>query len=260
LKNDVHDKGENLMKRVVAVSLGMLLVLQAVPPFSHAARKPKPDIELKAKFNGGMSSEYFGFVGFDIDNNTADWQHIVAVDIVFENPVHEEITKIVSGRQLQAWNEAMAHKQAVKDFWWGMALGGLAAAGGVAAAASKNGNVQNAGVAVGAGSAASLGVREIGKMRNSLNFAAILPETHLLSGDFFIPPQMSSQKWVLFYTKHDENTPPLTSAKIVLTAEDQKKHEFDVTLLPYSLQSPTTQPWQAMIWRKEQSQVKKKSR
>jgi hypothetical protein len=235
-------KQEVVMKKLISFVLGILL-LQS-PTLLFAAKVDKPTLELTAKFNPSLSSEYFGFVGFDIENNTRDWQHVVSVDLVFSNPVHDDITKIVSGKQLQAWGEATTHRQAVRDFWWNVALGGIATLGSIAVT-SHDADVRAAGAVAGIGSITSLGVRELSKRTSEINFAAILPETHLLAGDFHVPPRMTVQKWVLFYTRHDETTPMLRKAKVVLTTDDQKTHEFDVALMPL-----TQQPWQSIIWDK----------
>jgi hypothetical protein len=233
------------VKKIIALILSGGILLQS--PLS-AVSKPKPEIDLKSKFNDSLSSEYFGFVGFDIQNNTKEWQHVTEVSVSYPDSVYEQTTYVVAGKQLQAWNEAMSHKQAVKDFWWGVALGGIAAIGGAAAGMSRDPNVQAAGVIAASGALATASTKGLGRVVNSLRFAALVPESHLLGGDFYIPPEMMTQKWILFYTKHDEKTPMLRRVKITLTMEDKKTREFPVELL--SLDRNTTPPWQSSIWKR----------
>ncbi len=105
----------------------------------------------------------------------------------------------------------------------------------------------NTGAFAALGSVTSLTMSEIAQVKDKLNFSAVLPDTHLMASDFYVPPQMGNKKWVLFYIKHDDTTPILSKAKIILTTEKNGEFEFDVVLMPVGKSVP--QPWQRRKWR-----------
>lgn len=79
------------------------------------------------------------------------------------------------------------------------------------------------------GGASALTAQQIENSRLNLqfseSFAKLVPESHLLSGEFVIPPGLHSKKWITFFTPAPGEIPKLTTLHLSYTlADGQREH------------------------------------
>jgi hypothetical protein len=55
---------------------------------------------------------------------------------------------------------------------------------------------------------------------DKLNVGQLVPDTHLLSGGFSIPPELSISRWILFNTRKNDHVPIIQKIFITVTLKN----------------------------------------
>lgn len=214
----------------------MTLVVMCLVPVSAIAA----DFKMEAKLVSTYCTEYFGMVNIEFTNKSRDWIDIDNLRVSFGSPEIDKKVTLVTGDKLINWNDAITEKQESDAFYARLFLGTLAAVGGVVAA--RNNNTKAGAVAI--GSAGALALSEISSASDRIQVAQLVPRTHLLAGNFSIPPGLSLSRWALFNTKNNDGVPVITHISI---AAETNSGKVIAEKLELRWDTDKTCKWQASI-------------
>lgn len=152
----------------------------------------------------GYASDYFGLVEITFENATAQWAHVSPLSLDFGDSARNAAVLVPSGADLEAWYLSTLQRNDIRDTDQGAALGALFAVGqavALAGALSGKREIAAAGgvVAVGTATAALIDVQD-GRVQ-SAGGVHVLPQSHLLSIPFAVPPGLFTKKWILLQTR-----------------------------------------------------------
>jgi hypothetical protein len=187
-----------------------------------------------------LSSGHFAIVNFTFQNRSRKWVGIRNVQLDFEDPILNAEVVFPVGAQAAAWGKAMQEVAAVDAANTAAVLGTIMALGGVAGAASDSRNVRTAGALSFATSATMLTAAAAMTEVNRSKLAAAVPDSHLLSEAFEIPPGLHVKKWILLYT---ENPYSIPYAETVLIKYDTVNGRSEAARLAFR-QSRDASKWQ----------------
>lgn len=115
------------------------------------------DVSIFVSKDPTYSNERIQMLHFAIQNNTSEW-------FDFEGAkVESGEFDVLVGERLDAWIQACTLEKRVSDHNTAVALGVLAAAGGIVAATSKHQSTSNIGAVVALGSISALAVKDMQK-------------------------------------------------------------------------------------------------
>ncbi len=175
---------------------------------------------ISAEEDRALSSTYFGVVKFTFENKSNDWIRVKNVAIDFEDDILNREVMIPTGNDLKVWAKAVQQKKAIEDANSRAFLGTLTVLGGLAAATSGNRSTQNFGGALYVTGATALAVNAVNENLDTLQKPGVLPETHILSQGFSIPPGFFQRKWILLFTKNPKEIPFVSTIYLTYTLED----------------------------------------
>jgi hypothetical protein len=195
------------------------------------AKKPTPSgLLVSGEENVALSSEYFTALDLSFENTTSEWLRIKKADLDFGDDVLNKEIVFPAGNDLAEWAESAQRRKAIRDQNAQMILSAVMAAGATVALTSSDPRTQGAGAAVSLAGAGALTVNSIKNRNNAIQYASLVPKSHLLSSDFVVPPGMTVKKWIAVYTKNPTAIPYASKAMIKLTY-DSGKEEF--LMLPF---------------------------
>ncbi len=169
--------------------------------------------------NTSLASAYFTMVDFTFENKGAEWLRIKKVAIDFGSPVSNADVRFPVGQDLLDWAESAQQIKAIRDYNMQMALGAAAGAG-IAMSGSGSSSGRNAGLATTAGAGMVLAASNISEKLDSIQRARVVPEGHLLSGPFAVPPGLHKQKWLTLYVQKPDAIPFLKKIALTFTYEN----------------------------------------
>lgn len=169
--------------------------------------------------NSSLSSEYFTLVDFTFENKSAEWLKVTTVAVDFGSEKANSEIRFPVGQDLMDWAQSAQQIKAIRNYNMQMALG-VAAGAGVAMSASGSKSTSNAGTAMAVGSGMVLAADNIGNKLDSLQRARVIPEDHLLSGNFSIPPGLFKRKWLTLYAKRPNDIPFINKMALTLTYDN----------------------------------------
>lgn len=153
-----------------------------------------------------MYSTYFRVVNFTLENTSNHWARISNVSVDFQDEKLNHSIKIPVGNQIAAWVKSMELKNAITQYNTSLMLSGLVLVGAIAGA-QGNSNSQLAGTAMMTAGVGSMVSDDLSNNLDEIQNAKMIPKTHLLSGDFDIPPGMFTKKWILLESPDANNVP-----------------------------------------------------
>lgn len=189
-----------------------------------------------------MASQHITQIDFTFENKTGKWIHIKSVKLNFGSQEANEAISIPVGADLDAWILAIKQNQAIKDHNFALAMASIGAVG--AGLASTSGNSQgqkNVGLFALAGASAALTVNSVRNQLSGLELAKIVPDTHILSSNFVVPPKLHTKKWVAIYTENPYELPYIDSITLEITTADNKIEKLK---LPFRISGISTSDWQ----------------
>jgi hypothetical protein len=195
----------------------------AVPVESGSGTTSK-DILISAKLVEELSSQYFGYFDFTIENQSENW-HVVQIDsVIFPDAKENTAIRFPSGDTLVQWQKCMARIIAIDEYNKGIALGTIAGIGLIAAASSRNETVSNLGASTALGTIAYASASEIKKEKDSLERASNREPNHLLNGSSLVLPGLFEKKWLLVNTSDHKKLGYLERMRIKykLNGQDQE--------------------------------------
>lgn len=220
------------MKSIVSLLLALVLVGCASIHNGNYAKNEKGESIKKGNLivsgieNSSLSSQYFLPIDFTFENLTNEFVTITAVKVEFKETEANAQMSVPMGSELVAWSKAAQQNAAISDYNTALVLGSIAVAGAVGA--QSNSSAGNAAAIAGATAFVGLSVQEINNNLSALEKAKILPETHIYSGDFVIPPGLHSKKWIAFYAKDPLKFPYLREVNVTVSTSKGDSHSFKI--------------------------------
>lgn len=205
-------------------------------------------IVISAKLNSDLSSEYFGYFDFTLQNNSDKWIRISKVNVSFPDSGQAERMRFVTGKDFQLWQEAMRKVIAVSQANEKTAMATIAALGYGLAALSGNQTLQTVGTAAFAGAAGSYGYQQYGKWQDSLQRAKMFPENHLMGDTLTVLPGLFVDRWLLINSKDHDKSPYLTRLFVDIETVEGIKERF--TLDFRKAWDPGDAKWQQSIFKR----------
>lgn len=194
------------------------------------AAKSKLGIVVSGKEDTSLASKYFGIVNFTFENTTQKWVRVKKISVDFGDQALSNAVKVPLGHELQAWLEAAQENRAIRQYNTDLVLGTIAAGATVTAAASRSRELTAIAGATAAGSLMTLSVDHINRQRDALQVAKMVPDSHLYSSVFVIPPGMHTKKWIVFQTETPETIPLIKELFITYETDRGQTERLKLTL------------------------------
>jgi hypothetical protein len=188
-----------------------------------------------------LASGHFGYMNFTFENTSDSWVTIKKVNIDFEDPILNKEVVFPMGSQIASWAKAVQEKNAVEAANTAMLLGALTVAGGITGVAAGDRDVRAAGAVGAIGASTLMTATAIQTAADYDKLARSVPESHLLSGTFDIPPGLHTKKFLLVYTKRPYAIPFVEYMTIHYETADGKS---ETVTLPFRRRSFASN-WQA---------------
>lgn len=196
-------------------STGKANLGKPIDPETHAENGTfKPGVAISCELSDALSSEYFGYLDFNIANPSGEWKIVTDVKIRFADPGLDSAVSVVLGRNLEAWYQAQSKAIDISQHNQDVALGLLGGAGLGIAAFSRNEGLGFAGAAAAAGAASALAIRGVGRTLDSLQMAKLIPRNHLLADTIAVPPGLFADRWLLLNSTNQDSLGYITDILI----------------------------------------------
>jgi hypothetical protein len=157
----------------------------------------KSGILMSGDMEKAMSSDFYKFMVFTIENKTGKLGEISDVNVKFQEDKFNNDIKITSGHELSLWYDATMAEKIRKEQNRSTAFSFAAIGGGLLAAFTDN-TWSDVGVALLAGGVASLTIDELYKSKKELERGKVFPNAHLMSREFQVPGGLYERKWIVF--------------------------------------------------------------
>lgn len=218
-----------------------------------AGRRMPSGLALSSEELRTYASAYFGMVEITFENKTAEWIHIDRVSLDFGGGAKSDAVVLPDGADLDAWYEATQQRNDIRDTNAATALGALFAVGQAAAvvgALSGEREVAAAGGALALGTATAALIDAQDRRVQRAEGVRLLPQSHLSSVPFAVPPGLFTKKWVLLQTR--SRAAPCINT--MLLDYDTRERGRERALLTFRTDFDSSE-WQrsscnAPIWRK----------
>jgi len=219
------------MIKLITVVLTLVLIgcaSQQPGEFAKVIEGDHPqNTPLTAYVDETYSTDKFMFINITFGNQNEQWTRVKAARIYFSDEL-DRTTSIIVGQDLMSWAEAMTHKVQVdqhnRNVWLGSAVAALAATSVVA---SSNGNNNLALGTLGAvsGIVTIDAINKTIKKAEAIQRASLVPDGHLYSGPFSIPPGLVTTRWVLLQIPSKGN---VCKANFEVEYLDNKSAKYEV--------------------------------
>ncbi len=177
--------------------------------------------------NNALASTHFLPIDVTVENNTNEWIVITNASVSFGS---EEVTSkmlVPVGRDLVTWAEAAQQNAAISAYNTSLLLGAVAAAGAVGTRSGDSGLASASALAL-AGGGVGLTAVAINDKLGSIEKARVLPDTHLYSGTFAVPPGLHVKRWAVFYVKEPLKIPYQKEMTVNLKTKSGETFSFNV--------------------------------
>jgi hypothetical protein len=206
------------------------------------------NLRLTYEIKQEYSTEYFGMVGFAIQNPTNAWIQVDSILLeVAPNDDPENII-VTGGEDLTTWFQSMNNEKLVESYnrravWGTISLG--ATLGG---ALSKDENVKKGAGLVSEFSGEMMTLERFNLLRNEMNLQNYFPEDHLLRTPFRIPPGLTVNKWMVINSQVKTEDQLVHGLKMRVYFQDNDERNYDLQFVG-SL-SGYTGSWQGNLVRR----------
>ncbi len=197
---------------------------------SGVARRP---IVISGEENRALSSEHFTSFDLTFENTTSKWIRIKEAYVDFGSAEANEKVRVVVGSDLQAWSEAAQMQAAINSYNTSMIMGAVAAAGAVAATASSDPKVRTLGGLAAVGGGTALSVSAIKDRLSDIRKLSLVPDTHLYSPNFIVPPKLFTKKWFAIYTEDSFAIPYIQQIVVNYVTESGQTETATIPIRTY---------------------------
>ncbi|MEM7183197.1 MAG: hypothetical protein AAF518_19960 [Spirochaetota bacterium] len=146
-----------------------------------------------------LSSTYFGVIEFTLENKSQAWIKLEKVSIDFLDTRINKNVKILSGKELLAWNHAIQRKIKIDAYNEFTLLASLKLLADTIELASEDERVKSWSRFSSLGLESSMNVESFKQSQEKNLF---LPKDHLLNSQLVIPPGLFEKKYLVLNTKN----------------------------------------------------------
>lgn len=172
--------------------------------------------------NNSLSDKFFSNIDLTFENQSSKWVRVSKVTLDFGSAAANKGIAIPVGKDLQAWAESAQRRKAQEDYNTAMVLSSIAAMGTIASVGSADRNTRNLGRAGALAAGSALTVQATKGTLDNLQLAKLVPDSHLLSDGFVIPPGMNTKKWVTLFAEDPLKIPYVETVTINIHLENGK--------------------------------------
>ncbi len=196
------------------------------------------DIRFSYEVKNAYSTEYFGMVGFVLENNTHQWMTVDSIELIVD-PVQQMNIAIIGGNDIDIWFSSMSKEKQIESMNRQMLWGTISMIAGVGASLSKDEQVKRAAAFTAISGGTLMTVERVNMMKNQIGLLEYFPEDHLLRTPYRIPPGLGIDKWMVINSQTMLKDVFITTMrlKIYYNGKSEKLYnlEFikDPTLSPY---------------------------
>lgn len=165
----------------------------------------KSGIEINAKENSSLATNYFGVIDFEFNNTTQDWIRMKQVKAFFNDDKKDRNINFTSGRDLAIWAQATEKVKAIEAQKAKIVLGIIAGLGAGIAGLSSDTNIKALGTISTIGALSSLSIMEFNKRYDQVEKAKIFPENHIFASEFVIPPGLYVKRFLVLNSRNHKD-------------------------------------------------------
>jgi hypothetical protein len=154
------------------------------------------DIRFTYEMKPEFSTEYFGMVGFVLENTTNQWITIDSVEIDGE-PQDRTNVIITGGNDINTWFTSMNKAKQIESINRQRLWGTISFISTLGVIASKNENVQTVAAMGALTGHTALTVERFSEFRRMIDLYDYFPEDHFMRTPFRIPPGLGVDKWMV---------------------------------------------------------------
>ncbi len=206
-----------LLTGCATIRSGQFAVPTADSRSADSENETKSGVVVTGSEDSSLSTPHFALVNFTFENTSRKWIKISDVELDFKDPILNKEVEFPVGERISAFAKAMSENAQVRAANLASVMGAVSLVGAAtetAGLASRDRGLRLAGQLgvstglIGFANVAMLSTSERAKL------AQAVPDTHLLSGSFEIPPGLHTKRWLLIYTENPYQIPLATMMHI----------------------------------------------
>lgn len=223
-------------------------------PVNKPGEAGRESLTFSASLIEDLSSEYFGYLDFTIENNSEKWIVVKVTGIRFDSLASSENIRFPNAEEYLNWQAAMGQKIRIEEYNKSIAMGVVAGAGLGLAALSDNNTVRGLGAATAVASAGYMAGHGINQVRDSLQLAKAIQANNLLVDSALVLPGLFTKKWLLVNTMNHDKIGFLTEMTLNYTESGKEKA---VKIKFREVHTVGTAKWQSELHSKLKKQLQK---
>jgi hypothetical protein len=188
------------------------------------------DIRFTYEVKDEFSTEYFGMLGFVIENNTNQWMTVDSVEIEGSDLDKDNIA-LIGGNDINVWfssmNKAKQIESVNRQRLWGT-ISFIATLGTITA---KDNDVKAVSALTAVGSSTLLTLERFNNFRRYIDLASYFPEDHLLRTPFRIPPGLGVDKWMVVNSQVNDKNKIASGMTVKVYMNGGKGKEYAVEFI-----------------------------
>jgi hypothetical protein len=188
------------------------------------------DIRFTYEVKDEFSTEYFGMLGFVIENNTHQWITIDSVEVDAESGEKENMS-ITGGSDINTWFTSMNKAKQIESINKQRLWGTISFISTLGAVAAKNQETKQVAALGAIGSLTMLNIEQFNAIRRMIDLASYYPEDHLLRTPFRVPPGLGVDKWMVVNTQIAMNEKMVTQMKLKVYLNGGPPKEYVIEFL-----------------------------
>lgn len=211
------------------------------------------DLRFTYEVKDEFSTEYFGMVGFVLENNTHQWMTVDSIAVTSDSVQRANIA-IIGGDDVNTWFESMNKAKQIESInrqrLWGT-ITFVSALGGVL---SKDEQLQRAAKFTAVTGGGLLTLERYNMIRNQIDLWEYFPEDHLMRTPYRIPPGLGVDKWMVINSQMIDKELPTTYLRLTVYLNGGIVKEYSLQLIKLSMYSGK---WQKALLQRKFKPAKK---
>lgn len=203
------------------------------------------DLRFTYEVKDEFSTEYFGMVGFVLENNTNKWMTVDSVELITDS-IQQANIAIIGGEDVNTWFQSMNKQKQIesinKQRLWGT-ISFISALGG---ALSKDEQVKRAAKVTAVTGGVLMTLERYNMVKNQIDLLDYFPEDHLMRTPFRIPPGLGVDKWMVINSQVTDKNIPTMGIRLKIYSNGGKENDFYLQLIK---PSSFTGNWQKKLLR-----------
>lgn len=206
------------------------------------------DLRFTYEVKDEFSTEYFGMVGFVLENNTNTWMTVDSIEVTSDSVQRSNIA-IIGGEDVNTWfasmNKAKQIESINKQKLWGT-ISFVSALGG---ALSKDEQVKRAAKVTAVTGGVLMTLERYNMVKNQIDLLDYFPDDHLMRTPFRIPPGLGVDKWMVINSQVNDKNLVTRSVKLKMYFNDGTAREYTLDLINVTRLLSYSDKWQQRLIR-----------